>query len=230
MVKKSYKKRGGAIIQGAEQLNETTTTDDINNEPMVNKDEPMVNKDEPMVNKDEPMVNKNEPLNKNEPMVKKDEPASNEPKKFVDPTGKEWCECPPPKTAFTRLESAKNFGKNANDAVKNFQDNAIKNVTDTLSQKSQDFKKKMSDKAFNIVGNIFGNKEKTVEVNAPSNDVIVGGKRRSTRKHKHSKHRKNKSCTRKHKHKHKNKNCTRKHKHKHSKHKHSKHKHKHSKH
>ena len=220
MVKKSYKKRGGAIIQGAEQLNETTTTDDINNEPMINKDEPMVNKNEPL-NKNEPMVKKDEP------MVKKDEPASNEPKKFVDPTGKEWCECPPSKTAFTRLESAKNFGKNANDAVKNFQDNAIKNVTDTLSQKSQDFKKKMSDKAFNIVGNIFGNKEKTVEVNAPSNDVIVGGKRRSTRKHKHKhskhkhskhKHSKNKSCTRKHKHKHKNKNCTRKHKHKHSKH------------
>ena len=210
MGKKSYKKRGGAIIQGAEQLNETTTTDDI---PMVN--EPMVNK--PMVN--EPMVKKDEPLNKIEP-------ATNEPKKYVDPSGKEWCECPPPKTSG--VETVKNFGKNANDAVKNLQDKTINNITGTISQKSDEIKENLSNKALNLVSNIFGNKEKTVD----ANKVLVGGRRRRTRKNKHSKHKhkhskhkhsKHKNCTRKHKHKHKNKNCTRKHKHKHKHSKNSKH-------
>jgi hypothetical protein len=182
MKRKSCKK-GGGIINGVDNLDQETSTD------------------EPMVNKNEPMANKNEP-------------ANNEPKKFVDPNGKEWCECPPPKTS--RIESVKNFGNNANDAVKNFQDKTINNITGTFSQKKDELKKNLSDKALNFVGNIFGSKDKVVE----ANKEMVGGRRRT------------KHCTRKHTHKHKNKNCTRKHKHKHSKHKHSKHKHskhKHSK-
>jgi hypothetical protein len=193
MKRKSCKK-GGGIINGVEQVNQT---DDINNEPMVNKDAPIVNKDEPMVNKDVPMVNKDEP------------------KKYVDPSGKEWCECPPPKTTLNRIESVKNIGKNANDAVKKFQEDTINNITGTFSQKKDELKKNLSDKALNFVGNIFGNKDKVIEANPqPTKEIVGGGRTRG-------------NCTRKHKHKHKNKNCTRKHKHKHSKHKHSKHKHKH---
>ena len=82
-MKRKYNKKGGAIINGVDNLDQETSTD------------------EPMVNKNEPTVNKNEPLNKDGP------------KKYVDPSGKEWCECPPPKTTFNRIESVKNFGKTA---------------------------------------------------------------------------------------------------------------------
>ena len=199
---KSYKK--GGAINDADKLNEETSTDDINVEPM-----------------------KNEPM-KNEPT--KNEPTKNEPKKYVDPTGKEWCECPPPKTTFNRIESIKNFGQNANDGLKNLQTTTL----NKLSGQKDELQKNLSDKFKNFANNALGNKDKIIEPNAnPEPTEVQKGGRRHTHKHCrskrcHSKHRKN--CHSNHKH---IKHCHSKHCHskrKHSKRKHSKSKHSKSKH
>jgi hypothetical protein len=127
-------------------------------------------------------------------------PVNNEPKKYVDPTGKEWCECPPPKTMATRLDAIKNIGTTANQAVVDFQDNAINKVKNTFSETKGKLQDGISSNLSKL-GNIF--KKDDVPVAVPNaNEAMAGGRRRRTRKHKHkhSKHSKNKHskhCTRK---------------------------------
>ena len=142
-----------------------------------------------------------------EPM--NNEPANNEPKKYVDPTGKEWCECPPPKTTFNRIESIKNFGKNADQGVKNFQEAAINRITG----KSSELGKKLSDTFKNAANKALGNEDKIIVPNAnPEPNVAPIEEQKGGQRHTH-KHCNSKHCHSKHR------------KHCHSKHKHSKHKH-----
>ena len=197
--RKAYIKKGGEIKDVA-NLDEESMTDDMN-EPM-NNNAP-VNKNAPVNNApvNNAPVNKNAPVN-NAPV--NNAPVDNTPKKYTDPTGKEWCECPPPKTAFTRLEAVKNFGSNANQAVEEFQKNAINNVKNTFSTKKDELKEKLAANAHKIVGNLFGN----TGADQGAKEVTIGGRRRRTRKHKkhcnhnlchskHKKHRTHKRCKRK---------------------------------